>query len=153
MVGEHHSKDRKDIFKFGNFFSFWNIEMLFYSSSPHPIISFYIEPPYPLKIYTTINKWMARIEESLVNHHTDWVHKWNKAKNAVVCWMCWVDLELSSLMHWVWDSCKQIHSYILMLKPLFLTSSRFYIYFVDFESKLLLSLGTYKIILQNIIYT
>ena len=33
-----------------------NIEMLFYSSSPHPVISFYNEPPYPLKIYSAINK-------------------------------------------------------------------------------------------------
>ena len=49
--------------------------MLFYSSSPHPIISFYIEPPFPLKMYSTVNKKVARIEESLVNHHTDWLHK------------------------------------------------------------------------------
>ena len=35
--------------------------------------------------------------------------------------MCWVDLKLSSLMHWAWDSRKQIQSYTLMLKPVFLT--------------------------------
>ena len=60
-------------------FSFWNIEMLFYSSSPHPAISFYNEPPYPLKIYSTINKEMAWIEEFLVNY---WVNKRNNRKNC-----------------------------------------------------------------------
>ena len=56
--------------------------MLFYSSSPHPVISFYNESPYPLKIYRTINKQMACIEESLVNYHTDRVHKRNKSKKC-----------------------------------------------------------------------
>ena len=128
MVGEHHSKDRTDTFKFGNFFSFWNIEMLFYSSSPHPIISFYIEPPYPLKIYSTINKWMARIEESLVNYCTDWVHKWNKSKKCC---------SMRNVLSWL----TAIKSHALgvrltqtnLFKPLFLTPSRFCIYFVDFE--------------------
>ena len=60
--------------------------MLLYSSSPHPVISFYNESPYPLKIYSTINKQMACIEESLVNYHTQtgYINE-TKAKNAVVC--------------------------------------------------------------------
>ena len=66
--------------------------------------------------------------------------------------MCWVDSKLSSLMHWVRDSCKQIQSYTLMLKPVFLTPLRFRINLVEFaiancHRKFLwvLSLSTYKI--------
>ena len=72
---------------------------------------------------------MAWIEESPPNY---WVNKRNKSKICCSSLMCWVDSELSSLMHWLWDSCKQIQSYTLMLKPLLLTPLRFLIYSVYF---------------------
>ena len=72
---------------------------------------------------------MAWIEESPLNY---WVNKRNQSKICCSSLMCWVDSELSSLMHWLWDSCKQIQSYTLMLKPLLLTPLRFLIYSVDF---------------------
>ena len=40
--------------------------------------------------------------------------------------------ELSSLTHWVWDSRKQIQSYALTLKLLFLTQLRFLAPLVEF---------------------
>ena len=88
---------------------------------------------------------MAWIEESLLNY---WVNKRNKSKICCSSLMCWVDRELSSLMHWVWDSCKQIQSYTLMLKPLLLTPLRFWIYSVDFAEGNLAHFSTAEILSQ-----
>ena len=128
--------------------------MLFYSSSPHPVISFYTEPPYPLKIYSIINKWKARIEESLVNYHTDWVHKWNESKKCcsmlnVLRWLAAIKshalgVRLTQTNLFLHSHAQTIISHSFKVLHLFC-------WFWD--SKLLLSLGTYKIILQNIIYT
>ena len=69
--------------------------------------------------------------------------------------MCRVDLQLSSLMHWVWDSRKQtnsfLHSHAKAIISLSLKVLHLFCWFWD--SKLLLSLRTYKIILPNIIYS
>ena len=128
--------------------------MLFYSSSPHPIISFYIEPPYPLKIYSTINKWMARIEESLVNYCTDWVHKWNKSKKCcsmrnVLSWL--TAIKSHALGVRLTQTNLFLHSHVQTIISHSFKVLHLFCWF--WERKLLLSLGTYKIILQNIIYT
>ena len=128
--------------------------MLFYSSSPHPVISFYNEPPYPLKIYSTINKQMACIEESLVNYHTDWVHKGNKSKKCcsmlnVLSWLR--ALQSHALGVRLTQTNSFLHSHAKAIIPHSYKVLHLFCWFWD--SKLLLSLRTYKIILSNIIYS
>ena len=126
--------------------------MLFYSSSPHPIISFYIEPPYPL--YSTINIKLAWIEESLVNHHTHWIHKQNKSKKC--CSMLNVLSWLRALKsHALSVTLTQTNSFLPSHAKAIIPHSYkvLHLFCWFWDKKLLLSLRTYKIILPNIIYS
>ena len=97
---------------------------------------------------------MTWIEESLVNHHTHWIHKQNKSKKCcsmlnVLSWL--TAIKSHALGVRLTQTNSLLHSHAKAIIPHSYKVLHLFCWFWD--RKLLLLLRTYKIILPNVIYS